>query len=90
MDGWEFPILAKYRLPLPFVKPFLAGGPSFRTSSSAIEHYLSKVGVTTGVGVEAAAWKVRLSPEVRFVHWGPMPPMQRYPMPLEGTRHSFC
>jgi hypothetical protein len=69
-DSWSFPIVGKYRFHAPFVKPYLEAGPTFRTASSPIGHYLSKTGVTTGVGVEAMAWKIHLSPEVRFVHWG--------------------
>ena len=68
--SWSFPVVGKYRFHLPFAKPYLEAGPTFRTASSPINHYLSKAGVTTGVGVEATAWKIHLSPEVRFVHWG--------------------
>jgi hypothetical protein len=52
------------------VKPYFEAGPTFRTASSTINHYLAKTGVTAGVGVEATAWKIHLSPEVRFVRWG--------------------
>ncbi len=68
--SWSFPVVGKYRFHLPFVKPYLEAGPTFRAASSPISHYLSKVGVTAGVGVEATAWKIHLSPEVRFVRWG--------------------
>lgn len=68
-NSWSFPVVGKYRFRLPFVKPYLEAGPTFRTASSPIDHYLSIAGVTTGVGVEAT-WKIHISPEVRFVHWG--------------------
>jgi Outer membrane protein beta-barrel domain len=69
-SSWSFPILAKYRFHAPFAQPYLEAGPTFRTAESAISRYLSKAGVTAGVGVEARAWKFHVSPEVRFVHWG--------------------
>jgi hypothetical protein len=68
--SWSFPIVGKYRFHLPFVKPYLEAGPTFRTASSPINHYLAKAGVAAGVGVEGTAWKIHLSPEVRFVRWG--------------------
>jgi hypothetical protein len=30
---WEFPVLAKYRFSGPLVKPFIEGGPAFRSSA---------------------------------------------------------
>jgi hypothetical protein len=68
--SWSFPVVGKYRFRLPFAQPYLEIGPTFRTASSPINHYLSKEGVTAGVGVEATVWKVRLSPEARYVRWG--------------------
>jgi hypothetical protein len=68
--SWSFPVVGKYRFHLPFAKPYLEAGPTFRTASSPIDRYLSKAGVTAGAGVEATAWKIHVSPEVRFVHWG--------------------
>jgi hypothetical protein len=69
-SSWSFPVVGKYRFPLPLAKPYLEAGPVFRTASSPIDHYLSKAGVTAGIGVEVTAWKFYLSPEVRFVRWG--------------------
>jgi opacity protein-like surface antigen len=34
-NGWEFPVLAKFRAPIPIVKPFVSGGMSFRTVTSS-------------------------------------------------------
>lgn len=68
--SWSFPVVGKYRFHAPFVHPYLEAGPTFRTAESAISRYLSKTGVTAGVGVEVPAWKFHVSPEVRFVHWG--------------------
>jgi hypothetical protein len=69
-NSWEFPILGKYRFRAPFASPYLEAGPTFRTASPPLKHYLSGAGVVAGVGVEATVWRVRIAPEVRFVHWG--------------------
>lgn len=42
--SWSFPVVGKYRFHLPFAKPYLEAGPTFRTASSPINHYLSKAG----------------------------------------------
>lgn len=68
--SWEFPVVGKYRLRAPFATPYFEAGPTFRTASSPYGHYLSKAGVTAGLGVEAVAWRIHIAPEVRFVHWG--------------------
>ena len=66
INSWEFPILAKYRLPFPVVKPYLEAGPSFRVA----EKYMSSSGITAGIGIEAKLWRFRIAPEIRFTHWG--------------------
>lgn len=67
---WEFPVLGKYRLNTPFVKPFLGVGPSFRALASPLNHYWSKAGITAGLGVEGELLHLRIAPEVRYTHWG--------------------
>jgi len=66
INSWEFPILAKYRLPFPVVKPYLQAGPSFRVA----EKYMSSSGINAGIGIEAKLWRFRIAPEVRYTHWG--------------------
>jgi hypothetical protein len=68
-SSWEFPILAKFHLPLPIVKPFVAVGPSFRTAASAIDN-ISKAGIAGGVGADIKLIVLRLSPEFLYTHWG--------------------
>jgi hypothetical protein len=68
--SWEFPVVGKYKFRAPFASPYLEAGPTFRTASSPLKHYLSSAGVVAGIGVEATVWRVRITPEVRFVHWG--------------------
>jgi hypothetical protein len=69
-DSWQFPVLGIYKFRAPLMRPYLEAGPTFRSISSPLRDYLSNTGVTAGLGVEATAWKLRIAPEVRFVHWG--------------------
>ncbi len=80
-NAWEFPLLLKYRLPGPFVRPFLDGGVAFDhwsstsqltgllgpTSSSASG---ASAGFVAGAGIELHLPFIRLSPEIRYTHWG--------------------
>ncbi|HEV2200400.1 MAG TPA: hypothetical protein VGR73_11325 [Bryobacteraceae bacterium] len=66
---WEFPILGKYRLPLPVVKPYVEAGPSFRKTYSGLS-WLSDKGATIGAGVEVKIRRLRFGPEVRYSRWG--------------------
>jgi hypothetical protein len=67
---WEFPVLAKYRLPVPLLKPYLEAGPSFRAVSASLAEHMSGNGITAGIGVETHVGPMRISREVRFTHWG--------------------
>lgn len=69
-SSWEFPILAKWRFPFPLIKPYIEGGPSFRTVGGRAGNYLSNDGLTFGVGIEVRVARVRIGPELRFTHWG--------------------
>ncbi len=69
-SSWEFPILAKYRFPIPLVKPYIEAGPSFRTVGGQFGGNLSNSGFTAGVGVELRLAKFRIGPEIRYTHWG--------------------
>ena len=69
-SSWEFPILAKWRFPLPLVKPYVEGGPSFRAVGGHAGNYLSNDGITLGLGIELRIARVRIGPELRFTHWG--------------------
>jgi hypothetical protein len=51
------------------VKPYVEVGPSFRTVAQQLG-YLSSNGVSAGAGADFKAFLVRLSPEVRYTHWG--------------------
>ncbi len=72
VNSWELPVLVKYHLKFPIVKPFIEAGPSFRHVSefSGDSPHLSAKGVAAGVGVEVKALFVRVAPEFRYTHWG--------------------
>lgn len=68
-SSWEFPILAKWRFPIPLLKPYIEGGPSFRTVGGRPGNYLSNDGITLGFGIELRLARVRIGPELRYTHW---------------------
>jgi hypothetical protein len=68
--SWEFPILAKWRLPIPLLKPYVELGPSFRALGGTASNYLSNDGFTFGGGIELHIARVRVGPELRYTHWG--------------------
>src|SRR5689334_18795047 len=55
---WEFPILAKYRLPPRTLKPLIELGPSFRSSGNLNGTAPSVYGGTAGIGVEVPVGKL--------------------------------
>lgn len=83
-NSWEFPLLVKYRAPGVFVRPFADGGLSFRTLQGLTQFGSSLLpggdpaelrnnssrGLVLGAGLEVHLPFVRLSPELRFTHWG--------------------
>lgn len=72
VNTWEFPLLAKYRLSTPVIKPFLEAGPSFRHVSlfSGDSPHLSQAGFTAGIGVGFKLMRLRIDPEIRYTRWG--------------------
>jgi opacity protein-like surface antigen len=72
LNSWEFPLLAKYRLPAHLITPFIEAGPSFRivTNESFAGIQLSSTGFTAGVGVEGKLGPIRIAPVVRYTRWG--------------------
>ena len=69
ITSWEFPVVGKFRLPFPLVKPYVEAGPSFRHVGSN-SGYLSGRGFTIGGGIEVKIIKVRIAPELRYTRWG--------------------
>jgi len=66
---WEFPILAKYRLPILKTNPFVELGPSFRASGNLNGAKPSRYGVTSGLGMDLPWGGMAISPTLRFTHW---------------------
>jgi len=62
---WEIPILARYRHTGRKAVPFLEGGVSYRPAENR-----EQLGLTAGAGVELALGPLRLSPVLRYSHWG--------------------
>jgi hypothetical protein len=70
LSSWEFPILGKYRfLHVPLVTPYIEAGPIFR-AVAAEGSYLSNQGFAIGGGVDIKLLLLRVSPEIRYSHWG--------------------
>lgn len=66
---FEFPVLAKYKFSLGRVRPFLEGGPSFRTAGNLNSASPSHFGVNAGVGLETQWRRLRIAPKVRYTRW---------------------
>jgi Outer membrane protein beta-barrel domain len=69
-NSWELPYLAKFRLPIPLIKPFILGGGAYRTFTDLSPNVsASKNGVVIGAGIELKIRRLRLSAEGRYLHW---------------------
>lgn len=83
--AWEFPLLAKWRAPIPLIHPFIDGGVSWDhlvgtgvTASAVFPGQLTGPGVNKntvfgyvgGLGVELQAKWLRIEPEIRYTRWG--------------------
>lgn len=66
---WQFPVLARYRLPMRGITPFIEGGPSFRSAGNLNSADPSHIGLTAGAGIEKRWGRLRIAPEVRYTRW---------------------
>ena len=66
---WEFPVLAKYRLSIGGVRPFLEAGPSFRATGNLNSANPSHDGITAGLGVGMRVRGVNIAPVLRYTRW---------------------
>lgn len=67
---WQFPVLAKYRLPLGSrIQPVIEAGPSFRASGNLNAYNPSKIGFTAGAGGETYVRGMKLGPVLRYTRW---------------------
>jgi opacity protein-like surface antigen len=81
-NSWEFPVLAKYRLPFPIVRPYVDAGIAFNKLTGLKNTFLNTSGIANapattqtgkgfvfGAGVDFHV-KVHIMPEIRYTHWG--------------------
>jgi hypothetical protein len=75
-NAWEFPLLLKYRLHAPLVRPYVDGGVAWDTlqglagslAASGVKH-TTITGIVLGAGVDIHAVFLHISPEVRYTRW---------------------
>jgi hypothetical protein len=69
--SWEIPYLAKFRFPIPVLKPFVEGGGSYRTFTNLPTNITpSHNAFVLGGGLELKISHLRLSGEARWQRWG--------------------
>ena len=82
-NTWEFPVMLKWNLPSPLiwgpVRPFLEGGPAFRTSQDDVGAQPSQFGLTAGVGAAIHFGKLRVAPTIRYTRWDKDAGFPNYP-----------
>ena len=66
---WQIPVLAKYRLSAPGVRPFVEAGPSFRLSGNLHATSPSHCGITAGLGAEKQVRGLKIAPVLRYTRW---------------------
>jgi len=84
-NAWVFPLLIKYRVPVPRVHPFLSAGYAPRRTSgsvrtaqydffgnvthSSVDWHAHDRAIVAGGGMEFRFGHARISPEVRYLRW---------------------
>ncbi len=70
-DAWEIPYLAKFRFPIPLLKPFVSAGGAYRAFTNLPQNVTpTHNAFVVGGGLELRIRKLRLSGELRWLHWG--------------------
>ena len=73
-SSWEVPYLAKFRFPIPLLKPFVLAGGAYRTFNDLPSGVtVSHNAFVAGGGLELRIARLRLSGEARYLHWGQTP-----------------
>ena len=73
-SSWEIPYLAKFRFPIPLVKPFIVAGGAYRTFNDLPpEITATHNAIVAGAGIELRISRFRLSGEARYLRWGEPP-----------------
>ncbi|MFL6449753.1 MAG: hypothetical protein ACJ746_19035 [Bryobacteraceae bacterium] len=69
--AWEIPYLAKFRFPIPLLKPFVSGGGAYRTFTDLPNNVTpTHNAFVLGGGLELRISRLRLSGELRWLRWG--------------------
>ncbi len=73
--SWEFPLLAKLRLPGAGLRPYVAAGAAFRRFGELAQFATgpdrSTSGFVIGGGLELKIGRLRVAPELRYTRWKP-------------------
>lgn len=67
---WDFPLIAKYHFPGVVMRPYIAGGVTFRNLPDILNPASSSSGFTLGSGLRFSIPFMRIAPEIRYTHWG--------------------
>ncbi len=92
-SSWEFPLLAKVRLPGAVLRPYVAGGAAFRRFSN-LKAFATGVdstvhGFVAGAGLELHFSKIRISPELRYTRWSSIDPNSNSPLRNNRNQADF-
>jgi hypothetical protein len=70
--AWEIPYLAKFRFPIPLLKPFISAGGAYRTFTDLPNNIVTPThnAFVLAGGLELRISKLRLSGEARWLRWG--------------------
>ena len=71
-SAWEIPYLAKFRFPIPLLKPFVSAGGAYRSFTDLPNDIITPThnAFVAGGGLELRLGRLRLSGEGRWLHWG--------------------
>jgi hypothetical protein len=86
-QAWEIPYLAKFRFPIPLLKPFVSAGGAYRTFTNLPNNTVTPThnAFVLGGGLELRISKLRLSGELRWLRWG-SPPSNGNPLVLSQNQ----
>jgi len=69
--AWEIPYLAKFRFPIPLLKPFISAGGAYRSFTDLPNNVTATHNAfVAGGGLELRISRLRLSGEARYLRWG--------------------
>lgn len=74
-SSWEIPYLAKFRFPIPLLKPFVSAGGAYRSFTDLPNNLITPThnAFVLGGGLELRISRLRLSGEARWLHWNSPP-----------------